>query len=98
MRLISEIDDYYEKAEVRTKQRILSSLLKEKLVLDNKKLRTPILNDTVMIIVNTIKPFGQFKTGQTLSKKDLSRQVEQVGVEPTSGQVKDRLSTCVVTC
>jgi hypothetical protein len=92
-----EIETYYVIADVDTKKRILSSILKEKLILKNNKVQTPILNDTVKKIVSIIKPFGQFKTGQTLSKKDLSRQVEQVGVEPTSGQVNDKLSTCVVT-
>lgn len=83
--LISDIDKYYKQANVGVKQRLLGSILRQNLVFENNNYRTPVLNKAVELILNTSKGFSEIKTGQTPKKEDLSRQVELVGVEPTSG-------------
>ena len=52
--VIKNIGNFFEKATVNTKQKLISSIFKEKLVFDNEKYRTPILNKGVELISKSI--------------------------------------------
>ena len=53
--IIKNLGSFFEKATVNTKQKLLSSIFKEKLVFDGEKYRTPILNKGIELISNSIK-------------------------------------------
>ena len=59
--LIKNIGDFFEKATVNTKQKLISSIFKEKLVFDNEKYRTPILNKGIELISQSISVLEGFK-------------------------------------
>ena len=52
--VIKNIGNFFEKAKVNTKQKLISSIFKEKLVFDNEKYRTPTLNKGVELISKSI--------------------------------------------
>ena len=53
--MIKNLGSFFEKATVNTKQKLLSSIFKEKLVFDGGKYRTPILNKGIELISKSIK-------------------------------------------
>ena len=59
--VIKNIGNFFEKATVNTKQKLISSIFKEKLVFDNEKYRTPILNKGIEIISQSISVLEGFK-------------------------------------
>tara|TARA_B110000879_G_scaffold113799_1_gene151778 strand:+ start:2409 stop:3965 length:1557 start_codon:yes stop_codon:yes gene_type:complete len=59
--VIKNIGNFFEKATVNTKQKLISSIFKEKLVFDNEKYRTPILNKGIELISQSINVLEGFK-------------------------------------
>ena len=59
--VIKNIGNFFEKATVNTKQKLISSIFTEKLVFDNEKYRTPILNKGVELISQSINMLEGFK-------------------------------------
>ena len=59
--VIKNIGNFFEKATVNTKQKLISSIFKEKLVFDNEKYRTPILNKGIELISQSISVLEGFK-------------------------------------
>tara|TARA_R110000803_G_scaffold209830_2_gene280159 strand:- start:1782 stop:3479 length:1698 start_codon:yes stop_codon:yes gene_type:complete len=60
--MIQNIGTMFEKASVNIKQKLLSSIFKEKLVFDGEKYRTPKLNKGIELITNTVKALELIKT------------------------------------
>ena len=59
--IIQNIGDMFEKASVNIKQKLLSSIFKEKLIFDGEKYRTPKLNKGIELITNTVKALESLK-------------------------------------
>lgn len=59
--LFKNIQDFFQKATVSTKQKIMSSILSEKLVFDGDKYRTPKLNKGFEFIYQNIKELSVIK-------------------------------------
>ena len=55
VRLISNLEELYSKANVKIKQALQSSIFSEPLVFDGVKYRTPVLKEAVKLILNTTK-------------------------------------------
>ena len=52
--IIKNIGTFFEKATINTKQKLISSIFKEKLIFNGEKYRTPILNKGVELISQSI--------------------------------------------
>ena len=59
--VINNIGNFFEKATVNTKQKLISSIFKEKLVFVNEKYRTPILNKGIELISQSFSVLEGFK-------------------------------------
>ena len=59
--MIQNVGEIFEKASVNIKQKLLSSIFKEKLVFDGEKYRTPKLNKGIELITNTVKALESLK-------------------------------------
>ena len=60
--LLRNLGFLFKKASVNTKQKIISSIFKEKLVFDGERYRTPILNKGVELITRSINTLEAVKT------------------------------------
>jgi site-specific DNA recombinase len=60
--MIQNVGTMFEKASVNIKQKLLSSIFKEKLVFDGEKYRTLKLNKGIELITNTVKALELIKT------------------------------------
>ena len=94
--LLSNLDKYYEQRDVITKQHIISSIFPSKLVFDNNTVRTLEVNKVVSLICSYSKVFGKNKKGKHTNFGVLSLGVESEGVEPSSKQGINTLSSCLV--
>ena len=54
LHLLKNLGSFFNKASVFTKQKMLSSIFKQKLVFEDKKYRTPILNKGIELISESI--------------------------------------------
>jgi len=73
---------------------VLNSVFSEKLIFP-RKWSNPIINEAVMLILNTANGFGGNKKGQLFKNLELSRNVELQGIEPWSKHIRRKLSTCL---
>ena len=80
--LMENIKELYHRVDVRLKDKLLSSILNEKLVFLNKKYRTPQFKEAFSFIYSNIKGLqtSAIKKGDTLSNISLS--VPGAGIEP----------------
>ena len=66
--IIKNVGIFYEKATINTKQKLISSIFKEKLIFNGERYRTPILNKGVELISQSISVLDSLKN----KKKRLS--------------------------
>ena len=80
--LMENIKELYHRVDVRLKDKLLSSILNEKLVFLNKKYRTPQFKEAFSFIYSNIKGLqtSVIKKGDTLS--NISLNVLEAGIEP----------------
>ena len=78
------------------KQKLISSMFPEKIEFDGKKCRTIRINDFLRYILQIDKELPENKKGQISKNMSLSRLVESEGIEPSSKQVIQPLSTSLV--
>lgn len=68
--MLKNMDHLFEIASVNIKQKILSSILDEKLVFENQKYRTPVLKEAMNFIYNGIKGLEENqKKGEAIFRK-----------------------------
>tara|TARA_B100000925_G_scaffold131756_1_gene98525 strand:+ start:237 stop:512 length:276 start_codon:yes stop_codon:yes gene_type:complete len=82
MTLLANLRGFYEEASPKTKEKLLSSILAEKLELKGKKYRTPTLKpgfNHIFQSINQMQKQGK-KKGESLSELSLS--VPGAGLEP----------------
>jgi site-specific DNA recombinase len=87
-RVLSQLDELYEKADNDYKKRLVSSIFPEKIIFDGKKSRTPRLNEVLRLALMTDKAFSKKKTGQNTEKCTVSRWVERTGIEPVISRLR----------
>ena len=81
--LFRNINYFFQSATITTKQKILSSILDEKLVLEGKKYRTPVFKDGFNYIYQNINKLKSIKTKMGDNFETISHSVPGVGLEPT---------------
>lgn len=59
--LLKNLGSFFNKASVSTKQKMLSSIFKQKLIFEDKKYRTPILNKGIELISKNINVLQAYK-------------------------------------
>jgi len=75
-KVLSQLDELYEKANHDNKKRLVSSIFPDKIIFDGKKSRTPRMNEVLRLATLIDKASEEKKTGQSTEKSTLSRQVE----------------------
>lgn len=79
--LLQNIDGVYVSGNTQVKSQILSSILAEKLVFEEKSYRTLVYHKDLALILNTSKALAKNKKGQTAGKSNLSSLVVPTGIE-----------------
>lgn len=82
--LLQNIDRVYVSGNTQLKSQILSSILAEKLVFEEKTYRTLVYHEALSLILNTSKALGGNKKGQTAGKNNLSSLVARTRIELVS--------------
>ena len=82
--LLQNIDGMYVLGNTQTKSQILSSILAEKLVFEEKSYRTLVYHEALALILNTSRGLGRNERGQTAGDSNLSSLVAPTGIEPVS--------------
>ena len=82
--LLENLVKTYDTASIRLKNRLLSSIFKNKLSFDGKNCRTPELNQAVLLIFNIDGLYRSSKKEQARQKTCLFGGVESEGFEPSS--------------
>lgn len=83
----------YVSGNTQLKSQILSSILAEKMVFEEKTYRTLVYHEALTLILNTSKALDKNKKGQTAVTSNLSSLVVPTGIEPVY-QVPE---TCVLS-
>jgi site-specific DNA recombinase len=81
-KVLRTLPDYYQKASLSTKQRVISSIYPEKLTYENKSYRTTRINEAVRLISKPNTAWGVLEKGQVSENGDLSKWVVRLGFEP----------------
>ena len=92
---INNLSILYNKTDIQSKRKLLSSTFPEKLIFSKKNSRTPRLNEVIRLILNADKGFEGNIKGQLFKNLELSCQVELQGIEPWSKHIRRKLSTCL---
>jgi site-specific DNA recombinase len=79
---LRKLPDYYQKASLATKQKVISSIYPEKLVYENRTYRTTRINEAVRLISRPERTLGVLEKGQVSENGDLSNWVVPTGFEP----------------
>lgn len=82
--ILSNLSMFFTAAAVEQKREIISSIISEKIVFDEKKGRTIKLNSVIELLTNNNNGFMMRGFTKSLQKSDLSPRVEVPGVEPGS--------------
>ena len=89
--LLQNIDRVYVSGNTQIKSQILSSILAEKLVFEEKTYRTLVYHEALTLILNTSKGLDKNKKGQTASKSNLSSLVAPTGIEPVPSESESEI-------
>ena len=81
VKMLSQLSTLYSEISLERKTRFLSSIFPEKLVFENNKYRTPILNKAILLYLNIDKGLREKKTGPLSEILELSGSVPGKGVE-----------------
>ncbi len=76
---LRKLPDYYQKASLATKQKVISSIYPEKLVYENRAYRTTRINEAVRLISRPERALGVLEKGQVSENGDLSNWVGMAG-------------------
>ena len=73
---------HYVSASTANKQKIIGSIISEKLVFENNQYRTKNLNPMIALLCSNSRGFKEIKTGIIQNFLNDSREVERTGIEP----------------
>ena len=75
-------EEYYKNADLEIKQKIIGSILPEKIVFHENKYRTVSENKLLTLLTLNINEFGGFKIEKAIPKNGLSSKAPSLGLEP----------------
>ena len=87
--LFKNLDSFFEQGTTKTKQKILSSILDEKLIFDEDNYRTPKLKEVISLITSQSLALRALKSKRGESETTLSRLVPWAGIEPALSKEQD---------
>jgi hypothetical protein len=79
--MLSNLSEYYSKANTAVKRKIISSIFPEKVIYEQKQYRTTKLNEVISLLCRPVKGF---KKRQPTSSGRLSSWAPQTGLEPVT--------------
>ena len=82
LHLLKNLGSFFNKASVSTKQKMLSSIFKQKLVFEDKKYRTPKFKEGFEFIYMNISKLEGVKTKREDNLSKISPLVLEMGLEP----------------
>ncbi|MFZ5515159.1 MAG: recombinase family protein [Candidatus Zhuqueibacterota bacterium] len=80
--LLGDLEGYYKKADVEVKDKIVSSIFPEKLIYEEKKYRTPKVNEVLSLLTKNINELGEIKNKKAVKNDSFSALASPRGVEP----------------
>ena len=80
--LLKDLDEYYLKANVEVKQKLISSIFPEKLIYEDKKYRTSQINEALSLLTSNINNLGGAKNKKAIGYDGLLHKASPRGVEP----------------
>ena len=83
LKLIQNLETFFENSDVLIKNKLMSSIFKDKIEFDGVKYRTPKFKDGFEFIFQKINELEGLKEEKGNSFSDVSRLVLKVGIEPT---------------
>ena len=84
--MLQNVQKYYSISPISVKQKIIGSIYPEFMQIEDGEIKTTKVNEMVSLLSTINGTFGQKKTGQHLDKKELSRLVPGIGLEPIRSQ------------
>ncbi|MFC4687838.1 recombinase family protein [Epilithonimonas pallida] len=82
LQLLSNIDVFYRNAKTRVKRQIVRSIFAEKLIFENRRYRTPKLNEAVALIFSFNRGFRDVENKKRDFISKVSASVPRTGIEP----------------
>ena len=95
--MLQNVQKYYSISPISVKQKIIGSIYPEFMQIEDGEIKTTKVNEMVSLLSTINGTFGQKKTGQHLDKKELSRLVPGIGLEPIRPQWTQDFKSCVST-
>jgi site-specific DNA recombinase len=80
--LLKNLGDYYEKADIEAKQKLIGLIFPEKLIFENNQFRTKKHREAIKLILRDVKGLQRKKNGLAFKKEDQSVLVPETGLEP----------------
>ena len=80
--LLKDLPEYYLKANIEIKQKLISSIFAEKLVFEDKKYRTSQINEVLALLTSNINHLGIPQNKQAIKKDGLLHRASPRGIEP----------------
>ena len=82
--LLSNYREFYSKADIQVKRKLLCSTFPNNLIFSREICRTPSINKAILLIISADKGFRKQKTGELFKNVTITGTVESIGVEPTT--------------
>ncbi|HFG0471765.1 recombinase family protein [Flavobacterium psychrophilum] len=79
---LSNAKEYYQKADLEIKQKIVGSIFPEKIIFSNNKYRTSQTNELLKLLTFNINELGNIKNEKATPKSGLSNYAPSLGLEP----------------
>ena len=80
--LLKDLPEYYLKADIAVKQRIISSIFPQELIFEEKKYRTGQLNEVLALLTSNINHLGISQNKKAIKKDGLLHRASPRGIEP----------------
>ena len=84
VKLLKDIDNIYKNASTEKKQLIIRSVFPKRLIFENNKYRTPVINKVVSLLCSNNGQFKSKKNGKYIFNDVLSTGVGPLGIEPST--------------
>ena len=80
--LLKDLPEYYLKANIEIKQKLISSIFAEKLVFEDKKYRTSQINEVLALLTSNINHLGIPENNKAIKNDGLLHSASPRGIEP----------------
>ena len=80
--LLENLAEYYLKADIAVKRKLIGSIFPEKLVYEDNNYRTTQINEVLSLLTNNINDLGVVEKEKAVQNNGLSYKASPRGIEP----------------